>query len=62
MACGLRLERALKFISDKEQKCQIYHILHTLLDKENDNNFEILFNKFMTLIDNSESTQRFIST
>ena len=50
---------ALKFISDKKQKCQIYHTLHTLLDEEDDNKFELLFNKFMTRTDNNESTQRF---
>ena len=48
---------ALKFISNEEQKCQIYHTLHTLLDEEEDNTYEILFNKFMTVIDNNESTQ-----
>ena len=58
MACGLCLEGALKFFSDKEQKCQIYHSLH-ILNKEDDNNFELLFNKFMTHIDNNESIQRF---
>ena len=38
----------------------MYHTLHTLLDEEDDNNFELLFNKFMTLIDNNESTHCFI--
>ena len=61
--CSWHVDRAwrsaLKFISDKEQKCQIYHTLHTLLDEEDDNKFELLFNKFMTLIDNNQSTQRF---
>ena len=51
---------ALKFISDKEQKCRTYHTLHTLLDEEDDNNFELLFNKFITRIDNSKSTQCFV--
>ena len=51
---------ALKFISDKEQKCQTYHTLHTHLDEEDDKNFELLFNKFITRIDNSKSTQCFV--
>ena len=60
MACHCAWRGALKFISNEEQKCQIYHTLHTLLDEEEeDNNYEILFNKFMTLIDNNESTQCF---
>ena len=62
--CSWHVDRgwrgALKFISDKEQKCQFYHTLHTLLDEEDDNNFELLFNKFMALIDNNESTKRFV--
>ena len=52
MGCGSCQERCPEICHDKEQKCQIYHILHTLLDKEDDNNFELLFNKFMTNIDN----------
>ena len=48
----------LKLISDKKQKCQIYHTLHTLLD-EDDNNFELLFNEFKTRTVNNESTQCF---
>ena len=56
VACRLYLERSLELISDKEQKCQIYHTLHTLLD-EDDNNFELLFNEFKTRTVNNESTQ-----
>ena len=46
----------LKNISNKKEKCQIYH---TRLDKENGNNFELLFNKFMTCNNNNESAQHF---
>ena len=49
---------ALEFINDKEQKCQIYHTVHILLDKD-DKNFELVFNEFKTCTDNNESTQCF---
>ena len=45
---------ALKFVSDKEQKCQSYHTLYTLLDKS-----DLLFNVLKTCTDNNESTQCF---
>ena len=32
---------------------------NTLLDKEDDKNFELLFNEFRTHIDNNMSTQHF---
>ena len=41
------------------QPTEFYHTLHTLFDEEDDKKFELLFNNFMTCIDNNESTQCF---
>ena len=53
VACRLCLERCLE-----KQKCQIYYVLHTLVNKD-DNNFEHFFNEFKTCTDNNESTKCF---